>query len=120
MDSTPTGPSVSSSYAGAASINIVTKHPIKKTGNCGHFCPTVSIKKRVLNALLAGKRLTARSVLEEWDVLYLAQVIYNLTKNSGIPIGREYVLWTRADGLTIRYARYFMAPNDIVAIKGGA
>lgn len=116
MNSVGKGTSVPSLNVGA-SKTVATKHNAKAIGYANHYAPIVANTEIVLNALLAGESLTVRNVFDEWDVLYLSQIVSHLRHCHGIPVKTELVDTVRSDGRTTRYARYFITPEDIAAIK---
>lgn len=86
--------------------------------NGKHYTPNVVNTEAVLNALLDGKVLTVRTVLDDLGILYLPQIIHHL-RQRGIEIQTQYHRATRSDGRTIEYAQYSMAEGDIIAFKVG-
>jgi hypothetical protein len=71
----------------------------------------------VLDALLAGRRLTARDAAFEMEIFCLAGLIYYLRKHYDIPVKTQMIKKTHADGLITRYAEYFLTPSDIAEFQ---
>ncbi|MDZ4821586.1 MAG: hypothetical protein SGJ20_21710 [Planctomycetota bacterium] len=107
----------------AMTITFIQKGPVvapaakTATAHAKKFKVVVNKTNLVLNALLAGQRLTVRDAAVWWDLYCLGGLVYHLRHHRDVPVKTLIIKKMQADGLATKYAEYFLTALDIAEVK---
>jgi hypothetical protein len=70
----------------------------------------------LLDALMAGERVTRFTAVADWGLYSLPQVVHYLRTRHSLPIRTKMQKIEHADGTMTRYAEYYIEAGDIAAL----